>query len=213
MAKNKSKFPNLAAIAREFKFHRNTVGAWFKSPDAPKRGPDGFDFEAVVEWVKVCSQKEKSHAKTNPAMASAKLEEVLERVRKLRRLNDEAERRVIPLIELEQQVRSMASAVQNVLTQLPSRAALELAGQSPNVIDAKLKGFVHEILFALHHGGSPEAMAWSIDEVAGVNAEPAPKFGQWGGNYSARLNQILKEKEDRAAAEVATDSQTTTPQP
>jgi hypothetical protein len=162
---NKSTFPTLSSISSKFGFHRNTVSKWFAYPDAPKKGPHGYDFNEVSDWVKVCAERESTQSKSSPAMAQAKLSEVLERVRRLKVQNDIKEGLLIEKAQLQREVREMADAVQGVLYQLPGRCAVDLAGRTPAEIELRLTVAIDEAVMALTHGGGPEAQEWARQQI------------------------------------------------
>jgi hypothetical protein len=123
----------LVAIAQHFQLHRNTVSKWFAKPDAPKRGPDGYDFAQVAEWVKTCAQTEVSMSKTSMPMATAKLNEVLERVRKLSIANDLACRALVKRIDVANALGKVCARAKNILyrklvDELPADFSNDISG-------------------------------------------------------------------------------------
>jgi hypothetical protein len=156
MAKNKDKstFPTLASIASQFGMHRNTVSGWFSSPNAPKKGPQGYDFDQVTAWVHECAGRENTLAKVSPEFGAAKLAEILERVRRLKLANDAREKTLILRSEFERELREMADAVTGVLTQGPQRLAPVVAGLSAIEVERHLVAWIDEAIGKLSRGES-----------------------------------------------------------
>jgi len=109
-----------------------------------------IDVGLLIPWIKENPDK----LKVDGSDLSLKDQKLNEEVRKLRRANDLAESKLIPVLTMQAEIRSMAQAVQGVLLQIPARLAPDLAGHTIANIEAKLKAAVYEAIGKLSRGES-----------------------------------------------------------
>lgn len=117
--------------------------------DAFKAG-NRIDWQELKDW---CAANTDS-LKVDGDNLELKDQKLNEEVRKLRRLNDIAEEKLIPVLTHEGEIRAMANAVQGVLLAMPSRLAPDLAGNTIPVIESKMKAAVYEAIGKLSRGES-----------------------------------------------------------
>jgi hypothetical protein len=103
-----------------------------------------INVEDLRKWIAENAELVKAHGEE----LSLKDQKLNEEVRKLKRINDEGDKKLIPISRHENEIREMSSEVQKRMYSLPPRAP-ELAGLSVPDIEARLTAWMDEVVSAL----------------------------------------------------------------
>jgi hypothetical protein len=112
-----------------------------------------IDVEELRAWIKEHTEELKA---TGDAL-DLKDQKLNEEIRKLKRINDQGDKKLILITDHETEIREMSSAVQKAMYALPARAP-ELAGLSVPDIEQKLTAWMDEVVMNLGKGETIEVI-------------------------------------------------------